>query len=89
MALLRGNFYPKRPHDSGDKDFGVAEHTDYGCLIFLATNGQQSLEVKLSDDGWQTVQVPSDEFIINFGEMLEFWTEEEVKATSRRVRVGP
>ena len=35
MALLRGNFYPKRPLDSGDKDFGIAEHTDYGCLTFL------------------------------------------------------
>ena len=89
MALLRGNFYPKRPLDSGDKDFGIAEHTDYGCLTFLATDGQQGLEVQLPDGKWQAVQVPPGEFIINFGEMLEFWTGGEVKATLHRVRGGP
>ena len=80
MALLRGNFYPKRPFDSGDEDFGIAEHTDYGCLTFLVTDGQQGLEVQLPDGRWQAVQVPSGEFIINFGEMLEFWTGGEVKS---------
>ncbi|MDA8577444.1 isopenicillin N synthase family oxygenase [Rhodobacteraceae bacterium] len=89
MALIRGNCYPKRPLDSGDKDFGIAEHTDYGCLTFLATDGQQGLEVHLPDGGWQAVQVPPGEFIINFGEMLEFWTGGEVKATLHRVRGGP
>ena len=88
MALLRGNFYPKRPLDSGDKDFGIAEHTDYGCLTLLATDGQQGLEVQLPDGKWQAVQVPPGEFIINFGEMLEFWTGGEVKATLHRVRGG-
>ena len=88
MALLRGNFYPKRPFDSGDEDFGIAEHTDYGCLTFLVTDGQQGLEVQLPDGRWQAVQVPSGEFIINFGEMLEFWTGGEVKATLHRVRGG-
>jgi len=37
MALLRGNFYPQRPAWAGDKDFGIATHTDYGCLTLLAT----------------------------------------------------
>lgn len=32
MALLRGNFYPERPAWATDKDFGIATHTDYGCL---------------------------------------------------------
>ncbi len=72
IALLRGNFYLKRHLDSGDKDFGIAEHTDYGCLTFLATDGQRGLEVQLPDGRWQAVQVALGEFIINFGEMLEF-----------------
>jgi isopenicillin N synthase-like dioxygenase len=33
MALLRGNYYPARPDWAGDKDFGIAAHTDYGCDI--------------------------------------------------------
>jgi len=41
MALLRGNFYPERPEWAGDKDFGIATHTDYGCLTLLATDGSK------------------------------------------------
>ena len=37
MALLRGNYYPERPDWAGDKDFGIAAHTDYGCLTLLAS----------------------------------------------------
>ena len=37
MALLRGNFYPSRPAWATERDFGIATHTDYGCLTLLAT----------------------------------------------------
>jgi isopenicillin N synthase-like dioxygenase len=39
MALLRGNFYPEQPAWVTDKGFGIATHTDYGCLTLLATDG--------------------------------------------------
>lgn len=86
MALLRGNFYPTRPDWAGDKDFGIAAHTDYGCLTLLATDGAPGLEVQLRDGSWQGVQVPVGEFVINFGEMLEMWTGGRVVATLHRVR---
>ena len=89
MALLRRNFYPKRPFDSGDKDFGMRRAYRLWMSNISATDGQQGLEVQLPDGGWQAVQVPPGEFIINFGEMLEFWTGGEVKATLYRVRGGP
>ena len=52
----------------------------------FATDGRQGLEVHLPDGGWQAVQVTPGEFIINFGEMLEFWTGGDVKAILHRVR---
>ncbi|MBS1301589.1 isopenicillin N synthase family oxygenase [Loktanella sp. SALINAS62] len=85
MALLRGNFYPERPTDAGARDFGIATHTDYGCLTLLATDGSPGLEVRQRGGGWIPVSAPPGEFIINFGEMLEIWTAGRVKATPHRV----
>ncbi|WP_146636247.1 isopenicillin N synthase family dioxygenase [Nioella nitratireducens] len=86
MALLRGNYYPARPDWAGDKDFGIAAHTDYGCLTLLATDGAPGLEVQLRDGSWLAVQVPVGDFVINFGEMLEMWTGGRVVATPHRVK---
>ncbi|MGH1413369.1 MAG: isopenicillin N synthase family dioxygenase [Pelagimonas sp.] len=86
MALLRGNYYPPRPDWAGDKDFGIAAHTDYGCLTLLGTDGVPGLEVQLGNGTWLPVQAEPGEFIINFGEMLEMWTGGRVKATLHRVK---
>ncbi len=86
MALLRGNYYPPRPDWAGDKDFGIAAHTDYGCLTLLGTDGVPGLEVQLNDGTWLPVQAEPGAFIINFGEMLEMWTKGRVKATLHRVK---
>lgn len=93
MALLRGNYYPERPSWAGDKDFGIAAHTDYGCLTLLATDGQPGLEVQLHDGTWLPVQAAPGTFIINFGEMLEMWTADrpnggQIRATPHRVVGG-
>lgn len=85
MALLRGNYYPSRPQWAGDRDFGIAEHTDYGCLTLLATDGVPGLEVLMPDGSWQAVESSPGAFVINFGEMLEFWSDGAVKATLHRV----
>lgn len=86
MALLRGNYYPPRPDWAGEKDFGIAAHTDYGCLTLLGTDGVPGLEVLTRDDQWHAVNAQPGEFVINFGEMLEMWTRGRVKATLHRVR---
>ena len=86
MALLRANFYPPRPTWAGEKDWGIATHTDYGCVTLLATDGVSGLEVRQRGGGWLAVEVAPGSFVINFGEMLEMWTEGRVKATPHRVR---
>lgn len=89
MALLRGNFYPARPAGAGARDFGIAPHTDYGCLTLLATDGAPGLEVLGRDGAWVPVAAAPGAFVINFGEMLEFWTAGKVVATLHRVVGGP
>jgi len=88
MALLRGNYYPPRPANAGSKDFGIATHTDYGCLTLLAMDGTPGLEVRKRGGGWIPVSAPVGEFVINFGEMLEMWTQKRVVATPHRVVGG-
>ena len=88
MALLRGNFYPQRPDWAGARDFGIAAHTDYGCLTLLAMDGTPGLEVRKRGGGWIPVCAPVGEFVINFGEMLEMWTDKRVVATPHRVVGG-
>jgi len=88
MALLRGNFYPERPNDATDKDFGIAPHTDYGCLTLLATDGQPGLEVQILEGQWIPVAAEPGTFIVNFGEMLEMWTDKKIRATNHRVVGG-
>ncbi len=88
MALLRGNYYPPRPDTAGDKDFGIATHTDYGCITLLATDGSPGLEVRQRGGGWIPLSAPPGEFVINFGEMLQFWTAGDVVATPHRVKGG-
>ena len=88
MALLRGNFYPERPAGAGAKDFGIATHTDYGCLTLLATDGTPGLEVRRRGGGWTPLSARPGEFVINFGEMLEIWTAGRIVATPHRVVGG-
>lgn len=85
MALLRGNFYPPRPDWAGARDFGIAAHTDYGCLTLLATDGVPGLEALTRGGNWVPVAAGPSEFVINFGEMLEIWTDGRVRATPHRV----
>jgi isopenicillin N synthase-like dioxygenase len=88
MALLRGNYYPQRPAWAGGKDFGIATHTDYGCLTLLAMDGTPGLEVRGRGGRWIPVSAPVGGFVVNFGEMLEMWTQKRIKATPHRVVGG-
>lgn len=88
MTLLRGNFYPPRPSWAGTEDFGIAAHTDYGCLTLLATDGAAGLEVQARSGAWLPLSAAPGDFIINFGEMMEMWTAGRVKATPHRVVGG-
>ena len=85
MALLRANYYPPRPSDAGAKDFGIAEHTDYGCLTLLAADGVPGLEVLLKSGEWAPINAPPGQFVINFGEMIERWSNGKICATLHRV----
>jgi len=85
MALLRANYYPERPKWAGKNDSGIAAHTDYGCLTLLASDGKAGLEVQNISGEWISVSANPGEYIVNFGEMLQMWTSDLIRATPHRV----
>ena len=85
MSLLRCNYYPPRKSALSNKDYGIAPHTDYGCLTILLTDSNPGLEIKNPSNEWELVNPKEDEVIVNFGDMLEFWSGEKIKATPHRV----
>ena len=85
MSLLRCNYYPPRRSSLSNKDYGIAPHTDYGCLTILLTDNNPGLEIKNPSNNWELVNPEEGELIVNFGDMLEFWSKKKIKATPHRV----
>ena len=85
MSLLRCNYYSPRKSSLSNKDYGIAPHTDYGCLTILLTDNNPGLEIKNPSNQWELVAPEECEVIVNFGDMLEFWSKKKIKATPHRV----
>jgi isopenicillin N synthase-like dioxygenase len=82
--LFRIFRYP--PHPDGDaRTWGVGEHTDYGLLTLLATDGTPGLEVK-SQGEWIPAPADADLVICNLGDMLDRLTGGRYRSTPHRVR---
>ncbi|MCE9623449.1 MAG: isopenicillin N synthase family oxygenase [Actinomycetia bacterium] len=82
--LFRIFRYP--PHPTGDANtWGVAEHTDYGLLTLLATDGTPGLEVN-SHGEWIQAPPDADLVICNLGDMLDRLTGGRYRSTPHRVR---
>jgi len=84
-AMLRSNYYPPRREDATHQDFGIAAHTDYGCLTILAQDSVSGLEVKTKDAQWIPVKPQGDDIVVNVGEVLQKFTSGKLRATPHRV----
>lgn len=84
-AMLRVNYYPSRPIDATKSDFGIAAHTDYGCLTILAQNGVSGLEVQAKTGEWIPVEPEDNDIVVNVWEVLEKFTWWKLRATPHRV----
>lgn len=82
--LFRIFRYP--PHPDGDTStWGVGEHTDYGLLTLLATDGTAGLEVKVQGR-WVAAPADADLVICNLGDMLDRLTGGRYRSNPHRVR---
>ena len=85
MSLLRGNYYPPRLDSTPDTVYGIAPHTDYGCLTLVVSDCTPGLEIQAKSGEWLEVGTLPGDCVVNFGEMLEMWSGSKVRATPHRV----
>lgn len=90
MAVLRLLHYPPAPAAREAGQLGAGEHTDYGCVTLLATDGVGGLEVRTrsSERGageWIAAPHVPGAFVCNIGDCLMRWTNDIYVSTPHRV----
>ncbi|WP_007514258.1 isopenicillin N synthase family dioxygenase [Pseudofrankia sp. EUN1h] len=86
----RANFYT-RPADAGDPLPGQlrrGEHTDFGVLTLLWTDGVPGLQIRQGDE-WRDVNPGPGQLVANIGDLLAMWTNDRWTSTLHRVLPPP
>ena len=84
-AVLRLLRYPSRSPDDGASEFGAGQHTDYGNITILATDGVAGLQVRRRDGVWIDAPHIDGAFVCNIGDCLMRWTNDIYVSTPHRV----
>eukprot|EP00386_Alphamonas_edax_P009497 GDKI01031221.1.p1 GENE.GDKI01031221.1~~GDKI01031221.1.p1 ORF type:complete len:371 (-),score=71.63 GDKI01031221.1:163-1275(-) len=100
MAFIRLLHYSPEPSSPADGIFGAGEHTDYGMLTLLWTDGTPGLQIRPREQGgmgegkerklthtqeWMDVPHIPGAFVVNLGDMLQRWTNDLYSSTPHRV----
>ena len=78
-------FYPPQQPDLGDDQFGVAPHTDYGCLTLLYQDPVGGLQVQGRDGEWVVAHPIEGTLVVNIGDLMARWTNNQFRSTPHRV----
>jgi isopenicillin N synthase-like dioxygenase len=99
ISTLRLIHYPLRPpesfldaepaiaveHAGEARQLVGAPHTDSGILTLLNQDSTGGLQARGRDGRWLDVPPQPASLVVNFGKLLELWTEGRVRATEHRV----
>ncbi|WP_278374453.1 isopenicillin N synthase family dioxygenase [Sphingobium xenophagum] len=78
--------YPDQPEELEAGQLRAGAHTDYGGLTILKTEDKPGgLQVQTSDGRWEPVPIVPGAFIINLGDLMAQWTNDEWVSTMHRV----
>lgn len=78
-------YYPPQPPELGADQFGVGPHTDFGVLTVLAQDHVGGLQVQDANDDWIAAPPIDGTLVVNVGDLLARWTNDEYKSTPHRV----
>ncbi|WP_439595322.1 isopenicillin N synthase family dioxygenase [Falsiroseomonas sp.] len=78
-------FYPPQPPDDTE-GFGVAPHTDFGCITLLWQDDSGGLEVRERQSGaWIPAPPLPGTLVVNVGDLLGRWSNNRFASTPHRV----
>ena len=78
----------QQQQEQQQQQLGIGEHTDFECFTLLAmeAGGEAGLEIlHPATRQWQRVPAPADDaFVLNVGDMLSRWSDDELRSTVHR-----
>lgn len=84
-TMLRGQLLCYPPCSDDLDQFGVAPHSDFGCITLLLQE-TAGLEVQFPDGEWVAAPPIDNTLVINIGDLLERWSNRMLPSTLHRVR---
>lgn len=79
-------YYPPHPPAAEQDQFGLAPHTDFGCITLLWQDDSGGLEVlERSTKSWIAAPPIPGTLVINVGDLLGRWTNDRYASTPHRV----
>ncbi|HYZ61708.1 MAG TPA: 2OG-Fe(II) oxygenase family protein, partial [Acetobacteraceae bacterium] len=79
-------YYPPQPPMADEDQFGLAPHTDFGCITLLWQDDNGGLEVlERSSGAWIPAPPIPGTLVINVGDLLGRWTNDRYASTPHRV----
>ncbi len=79
-------YYPPQPVDATDEQFGVAPHTDFGCITLLWQDETGGLEVlERASRSWIAAPPIPGTLVVNVADLLARWTNDRYASTPHRV----
>ena len=82
--MLRGQLIRYPPTQGDEQNFGVAPHSDFGCITLLLQE-TAGLEVLIGKH-WVGAPPIDGTLVINVGDLLERWSNLRLPSTKHRVR---
>ena len=76
--------YPPQK-EVGDRQYGIAPHTDNAMMTFLAQADVPGLAVRMPSGHWRAIDVVPDTLLVNTGNVIVRWTNDEYLSTKHRV----
>jgi isopenicillin N synthase-like dioxygenase len=79
-------YYPPQPVDATEDQFGVAPHTDFGCITLLWQDETGGLEVlERASRTWIPAPPIPGTLVVNVADLLARWTNDRYASTPHRV----
>jgi isopenicillin N synthase-like dioxygenase len=88
ITALRALHYPPTTVVPAPGQMRIGQHTDFGSVTVLLTDGTPGLQVASSDEPdpvWLDVGHVPDGFVVNVGDLLSEWSNRRWRSTRHRV----
>jgi isopenicillin N synthase-like dioxygenase len=76
--------YPPQK-EVGNRQYGIAPHTDNAMMTFLAQGDVPGLAVRMPSGHWRAVDIVPGTLLVNTGNVIVRWTNDEYLSTKHRV----